>query len=391
MAIYATNQGAHAIFLFIGEIFGYRTGTEQGKLDRGISAYLNDELLDLTYWPVDNTPAALTKAEEDRASAYENIWLQRLYQDLDGAYGIKFTAPIYKKRVLDGADFDKVFVIKPDTYQWTVPIELDAGASMLQYIGVLTNDKRLLTMTNMIGSPNLVDPWSCDGIPRILYKHAATPRLYGSSQAVHEIWQSWNHEYTIEQLDLMNKQFDSGAIGIADKFKDFIISHVSPHPNMTVRIWGQNFDIECNRFKQVGTETRQYRIYDSSDKRINNLRHTKTRAEADLEQFCRYFVTLLIHHLDHRVADAVIGKYTEKYGSGIDIYDAFIINPEAALDVRTWYAEEMERIHAERKVILSEFFTSIGIGGNAQGAWEAFTAAIEQYTEQFKCRLMALK
>lgn len=399
MAIYATNNGAKAIFLFIAEILGYRTGTEQGKLERGQLAYVSNELLNLQYWPEEHiyqrTPEeqaeARKLAEEDRAQAFENIWLQRLYQDLDKAYGIEHTANIYKHRVIDGRPFDSVFAIKPNAHQWTVPIELDAGASMLQYIGVLTNDKRILTMTNMIGSPNLVDPWSCDGIPRALFKHAATPRLYGSSQAVHEIWQEWGHSYTLEQLSLMNQQFSGGAIGVADRFKDFIINNVSPRTIMNVRIWGENFDIECNRFRQVGTETRKYKLYDSTDKRENDLHHTITKAEPDLEQFRRYFVTLLIHHLDSRVANTVIGKYTEKYGSGIDIYDAFIINPEAALDVRTWYAEELEAIHRDRKTILSEFFSSIGISGNAQGEWERFMLNTEQLDAPFKCRHMALK
>lgn len=399
MAIYATDNGAMAIFLFIAEILGYRTGTEQGKIKRGQSAYVSNELIDLQYWaspnvyqlPPKERKLELKRAEEARASAFENIWLQRLYKDLDKAYGIEHTAPIHKRKVTEGKPFHKVFAIKPNSHQWIVPIELDAGASMLQYIGALTNDVRILTMTNMVGEPNLVDPWSCDGIPRALFKHAATPRLYGSSQAVHEIWQEWGHEYTLEQLQLMNRQFDVGAIGVANRFKDFIINNVSPHPHMKVRIWGEEFTIECNRFKQVGTVTRKYNIYDSTDKRTNDLHHTQTRAEPDLEQFRRYFVTLLIHHLDSRVANTVIGKYTEKYGSGIDIYDAFIINPEAAFDVRAWYAEELEAIHRDRKVILSEYFTSIGINGGAQGEWERFTSTIVPLTESFKCRHMALK
>lgn len=396
--IYATNNGTEAVFLFIAELLGYRSGTETGKIAFGKQAYVESKIHDLDY-TANVTPdmteeerlAEIDRAEKHRSEAHENIWLQRLYKDLDNIYGIEFTANIHKAKVIAGKLFDSVFTQPAPHKQWTVPIELDAGASMLQYVAALTNDMRLMLKTNMIGGDNLNDPWSCDGISRAMFKHAATPLLYGSSQEEYILWQDWEHEYTLEQIELFRKEITSGALGVAVGLKDFIINNVSPSEKMTVRIWGLDFEIECNRFRQEGFLTKDYFIYDTTDRLNLPVRHTTTRAVADLEQFRRYFVTLLIHHLDSRVADIVIGKYVEKYGTGIDIYDAFIVNPEGAADVRRWYAELIEEIHANRTQILTEYFTSIGINGSATKEWNDFKTKIVPFTGQFKCRRMALK
>lgn len=59
----------------------------------------------------------------------------------------------------------------------------------------------------------------------------------------------------------------------------------------------------------------------------------------------------------------------DKYNWGIDIHDAFLVSPEAAADVRAWYAEELQGIFNRRQAILTNYFTSIGITGEAQAAW----------------------
>ena len=107
----------NSIYLFIAELHGYRTGTEAGKLAFGRECYLTTRLLDLDY-----------SKESDRSDMHENIWLQRLYDDLDRCFGIATTplAGIYKTRSFKGTERieDRA---NPD-YKWTVPIELDAGA-----------------------------------------------------------------------------------------------------------------------------------------------------------------------------------------------------------------------------------------------------------------------
>lgn len=260
---------------------------------------------------------------------------------------------------------------------------------MLQYIGVLLNDKRLCTMTNVIGDI-LSDPWEFDGIPRTQFKHAATPMLYGSSKPCHELWQDKGHKYTIEQVHAFNSELATGALGLANAFKEFIINNVKPQAEMTVKIWNETFTIECNRFKQVGERTTSYDLYDSVSGKIKRIHHTTTKSEPDLEQFRRYFVTLLIHNLDSQTADTVIGKTIENFLWGMDLHDAFIVNPEAASDVRQWYADMLTKIYENRSQILADYFLSIGIGAEAQGQWNKIKEMV-QPIESFKANLMALK
>lgn len=223
-----------------------------------------------------------------------------------------------------------------------------------------------------------------------MFKHAATPRLYGSSRACHELWNDWNHEYTLEQVQAFNTELATGPLGLADQFKEFIINNVKPTEQMRVRIWNEEFNIECNRYRNVGEETISYDIFDTETRSIRRICHTRTKRVPDLQQFRRYFVTLLIHNLDSQVADRVIGKVMEKYGWGIDIHDAFLVSPMAAADVRRWYAEELNAIYADRETILANYFASIGIGAESQGDWERVKRMVKPL-QSFQCRKMALK
>ena len=261
---------------------------------------------------------------------------------------------------------------------------------MLQYIGILLNDERLCGMTNVIGN-TLSDPWNFEGINRNQFKKAATPMLYGSSKACHELWQDNNIKYTLEEVRLFNNELATGALGLANQFKEFIINNVKPTEEMTVKIFNEEFKIECNRFRNIGEVTKYYEIYDTESDRIKRIHHTDTKRIPDLDQFRRYFVTLLIHNLDSQVADKVITKVMKKYNWGMDLHDAFIINPEAAKDVRYWYAEELTSIHTNRKEILANYFLSIGIGAEAQTKWADVVAMVHPIETEFKCGHMALK
>ena len=261
---------------------------------------------------------------------------------------------------------------------------------MLQYIGILLNEKRLLAMTNIVGD-TLVDPWACDGMSRKMFKSAATPQLYGSSKACHELWQDRKMPYTFEQVQIYNQQLTTGPLGIANSFKEFLISNVKPKATMTVDIDGEQFTIECNRFRQLGELTKAYDIYDTPTKSVPRIMHTTTHAVPDLDRFRRYFVTLLIHNLDSQVADRISAKIMDKYGWGMDIHDAFLINPEAADDVRMWYAQELEGIHARRQTILTNYLTSIGIGSEAQTQWQSLVARIQPLEDEFHVNELALK
>lgn len=373
----ATDAGATAIYLFIAELNGFKEGTPAEKEAFGIECYLTTHLHELD-----------ADIEDDRKEMHENIWLERLYAELDSYY--ELTDKPYSKKKALGHGTVASLLSKPRTdYKWTVPIELDASASQLQLVGVLLGDSRLLTMTNVIGD-TLSDPWNFEGIPRTQFKHAATPMLYGSSKACHELWQDKGHKYTVEQVRAFNQELSNGALGVANQFKEFIINNVKPRPVMTVQIMDEVFEIECNRFRNVGEETIAYDIYDSTEDRVRRIAHTNTKKVPDMDQFRRYFATLLVHNLDSQIANSVMSKVMDKYGWGIDIHDAFVVNPEAAADVRTWYGQELQNIYDNRTEILQNYLSSIGIGQEAQAQWETLRNMVHPVSE-FSPQAMALK
>jgi hypothetical protein len=258
-------------------------------------------------------------------------------------------------------------------------------------MGALLGDKRMLEATNMAGNDEVLrDPWHVEGLTRNHVKKACTPKLYGSGQAVHTLWTKAKLSYTLADLDLMNKELKFGMFGTANKFKDFIINNCNPRSEMKVRVWNDTFDIKCNRHQRIGEVAVKYDLFDSESGGIRRITHMKTKSIPDLVAFRRYFVTLLIHCLDSQVANTVAGKCFDKYGFCIDIHDAFIVSPMAAADVRMWYAEEMDKISAHRREILTNFFSSIGITGVAAEEWEAVMASVEPIGE-FKCRGAVLK
>ena len=370
------REECNAVFLFIAELTGSfvpGSGTVEDKIRCGQQDYI-----------VNHLPELDLSEEEDRKELNEVIWLERLYTELDEYF------------VLIGGDGMSRFLsidteaYRDYSYKWSVPIELDASASMLQYEGILLGDKRLMEMTNVIGG-TLEDPWKLEGMARLMLKTAATPMLYGSNQACHVLWQNGGIEYTKEDIELYTNEMADGPFGLANLLKEFIINNAKPRSEMKVTIWEEKFGVSCNRYRNVGDITKAYKAWDSIQKQYNTVLHTDTKKVPDLVQFKRYFMTLLVHNLDSQVADAVIGKVMEKYGWGIPIHDAFLVSPAAAADTRKWYAEELEGIYANRKNILSNFFKSIGITGEANQQWEALKSKIVPFEGVFKCSAMALK
>lgn len=272
------KQECEAVFLFIAELTGSfipGSGTVEDKIACGKNNYINGFTKELD----------LTK-EEDRKDLHENIWLERLYSELDHYFMINSTSTarglaLYCERY------------RTETYQWSVPIELDASASLMQYIGLLLNDRRLMEMTNIIGK-TLQDPWKLEGLDRAMLKKAATPMMYGSSRTCTDLWSDANIKYTFEDVMLYNKEMSEGPYGLINMFKDFIINSCTPKVNMKVVIGESEFEISCNRYRTKGEKLQAFKIWDSVDKRYNTILHTKTEKVPDLEQFRLYFVTLLI-------------------------------------------------------------------------------------------------
>lgn len=364
-----------AVFLFIAELNGSftpGTGTVEDKIVKGQIDYIQS-----------NYPKLDLNDEEDRKDLHEVIWLERLYEELDRYFDIEEDRDQRYMAILDGN-------YREDSYQWTVPIELDASASMLQYEGILLGDMRLMEMTNVIGE-TLQDPWKLEGMSRLMLKKAATPMLYGSAKQCHELWQNNGISYTAKDIELYQQEMKDGPFGLANLLKEFIINNADPKVNMTVKIWNESFDISCNRYRNVGEKTKAYKIWDSVDEQYNIVLHTDTKKVPDLKQFKRYFMTLLVHNLDSQVANTVIGKVMKKYGWGIPIHDAFVVSPAAANDVRKWYAEELKKIYENRDMILQGFFRSIGITSAATKQWEDLKAKIVPLKDEFVVNHMALK
>ena len=281
----------------------------------------------------------------------------------------------------------------PDNYKWSVPIELDANASMLSYMGALLGDERLLTMTNsLVINDELSDAWSTvAGVPRNAVKKCFTPSVYGSMQTARTLLEraKFSKEQIEEYIPLINAEENSGAFGLANMFKDFIIKHVKTEEVMNVVIGDDSFEITCNKWKKLG-DHREWYVF-PTNKGEKMVPHYATKLLPDLEAFKRYFVTLLIHNLDSQVANAVAAKVYDKYQWIIPIHDAFIVPPQAAEDVRYWYAEEITKIYRNRKSILADYFTSIGIDGSAQADWEAIIAKVVPVAEDFTCSKYVLK
>ena len=364
----ATKQGKEASLLFVAELNGFKEGTVDSKLAYGMQCYESNKL-----HPID------LDTESGRKELHENIWLERIYAELAE----------YDNYVIECALAEQLGESKPEPLMWSVPLELDAAASMIGYEGCLLGDERLLTMTNMHGS-TLSDPWHLEGMSRLHVKSAATPLLYGSSQTVSSLWQDKKLDYTLDQLKIFQRELNTGALGLANDFKEFIIRNCKPKETMQVEIWNDKFTIECNRFTHIGDVTVSYSIYDSVTGKIKTIHHTKTKNVADLDQFRTYFVTLLIHCLDSQVASNVAKKVYDKYQWVLDIHDAFIVCPEAASDVRKWYAEEMDKIYSNRQDILARYFKSIGIGPEANAQWLDLQDKVKPVAN-FKCQPMVLK
>lgn len=355
--VLATSKGAANIYLFVAELLGFKGGTLVDKEMYGLKAYEEREYLDLDL-----------SIEKERADLFENIWLERLYDELEMFYSTT-------------------------EHYWSTPIELDASASMLSHMGLLLGDKRLLAMTNTLHTEGEVlnDPWFVESLRREQVKGVYMKKLYGSSQADHELLQNDNIAYTSDDLKVLAEQKRSGGFGIADDFKEFIIRWAKPSEAMRVNVYEDTFEVECNRFKNVGEYTLRYDIYDSVDNKIKRVAHTKTKRVPDLDQFRRWFVTGLIHSQDSQVLDFVMEKVMDKYSWGVDIHDAIIVSPEAANDVRNWYAEELQVIYDNRSTILERYFQSIGIRKEAMADWNAIMNKVQPVTEPFKASKWALK
>lgn len=339
--------GMPSVYAFVAELLGMKPKSYTEKVQAGSDAVKARKFHSLNL-----------DTEDGRKDLYENIWLERIYDAIDNY----------------------------DGQNWTVPIELDFTASMLAIEGILLNHKTFLDLTNVIGE-ELKDAWSVEGLARNQVKKALTPRLYGSSASTVELWKKNKIEYTAQQLRTIDRELNSGRYAVANRFKDFIIANVQPKKEMTVKIWDEEFTIHCNRFRNVGDYTKRYNIYSTDKAQVLTIYHTHTHREADLKQFRRYFVTLLIHNLDSQIADYVANGIDWC----IDIHDAFIVHPADAKQVKLLATAKMQGMYADRERIVKEYFNSIGIDSKAATAWQEVKKHIVPFEGTFIAQPTALK
>jgi hypothetical protein len=343
----ATNIGYEAILLFIAELNGYKSGTVEGKLAFGKTCWLDNS---------------------QPHEVHEKIWANRLYKELYG----------YTIAQAEGTD-----------YCWSVPIELDASASMLQYVGSLLGDKSCLEATNVISEGQLNDPWNqITTVPRSKAKMVLMRQLYGSSKSSSAILDAFEEEYAPEEIVALEEGLHTGAYGVANTLKSFIIGNCNPTDVLYPIVWGEALEVPCNRHHREGTKPTIYSAVgaDGSD---CQLIHWDTIETPNLKSFKRWTMTGLIHSLDSRVIDLVM----QKLDWAIDIHDAIICNPEDAMIVRTAYAEALEAVYNDRQSILNDYFASIGIMSNekTQREWSALKALITPLDKPFKASIWAVK
>lgn len=226
---------------------------------------------------------------------------------------------------------------------------------MIQLLAVLTNDYEYMKRTNMVGT-EFDDIWSVPYVSRTHIKKALTPKLYGSSKHARDLWDSNKLEYTQQQLNKISEELATGIYANANNFKDFIINNVNPQITMEVKVWNDTFTIECNRFKWKETKQVTYSIYTSSQGLLKKVSRN-VNLVYDTNQFKRFFVTLLLHGMDSQIANEICGKIYWVLPN----HDSFCIHPNDAKCVRDIYTNAMLQIYKNRKQILKNYFTSIGI------------------------------
>ena len=312
-----TNDGWNCIYAAISELLGYRGKDYTDKVNYGQSMYILRELPSLEEM----------EFNEDYEDLHVRIWLERIYENID-------------------------------TYEqtgWYVPIELDALASLIQLVAVLTNDYEYMKKTNMVGT-EFDDIWTVPYCSRTHIKKALTPKLYGSGKHTRELWDNNKLEYTQVQLNKISEEINTGVYANANNFKDFIIGNVKPEVTMKVKIFEEEFTIECNRFKWEETLQLNYFIYTSQQGIMKKVVRT-VNLVPDTNQFKRFFQTLLLHNLDSQVANRIC----ENIDWVLPNHDSFTIHPNDAYDVRKIYTTSMHNIYSKRRRILKDYLESIGI------------------------------
>lgn len=379
----ATYKGLESKLMFVAQLLGFKNGSKQDKIDQGWAQYLSSEFHECDY--NDDT------AEE----VFENMWLHRLYQDLDNAFGNSYKLSIYKQRASKGKTLPIDLPLVP--YKWAVPIEIDMSASVLGYLGLLLSHKPFLDRCN-ITQGNLTDAWAHDIITNRKQFKSIMRQCYGSQMSAQDMWNEMEIAYTQEEVQAFNKEMESGDIAVAIKFKDFIIDNCQMQPEMQLHVLNEKAATFCNRFHIVGEDTTIFDLYDSTTDSIRTIHNTSIKQVPDLKSFKRYAVTGLIHNLDGQVMDNTVYHVINKYVFCLPIHDAAILCCEAADYAREIYTNgttpdepSLAHIHTNRKSILQNYFRSVNIPASAVKEWKLLQRHVIPLEEPLVVNPMVLK
>jgi hypothetical protein len=343
----ATTEGFNAILLFVAELNGYKSGNVIDKQNYGFKCYLEET--------IPHEP-------------HEAIWAKRAYKELAG----------FQISQLEGTN-----------YYWSMPIELDVGASMLQIMGALLGDEGLLRITNVISDSTLNDPWGqIENVSRTPTKDVVMRWGYGSSQSATRILDAKKRKYTAEDVLALDKGLKTGPYAVLNAFKNFLISNCSLSETIYPVVWNDQLEVPCNRHHTKGDKPIIYSMLNNKGK-LQRLIHWKTVKEADVKSFRRWVVTGLIHGIDSQIVNAIMAQMDW----AIDIHDAVICNPEDATKVRKLYAEQLEAVYTNRQSILNNYFASIGIKSTNKTKleWAKLKSMITPIEGEFKCSMWAMK
>jgi hypothetical protein len=395
-----TSRGLRNKFLFVAELAGFREGTLASKIELGREWYYTNKL-----------------HEDILEELPENVWLERLYVDIDKALksmhlrALKAKYVKYHtwansesawhkaraKSILNELVERETKVITKSIHKWEVPIEIDMSASILGYKGLLLNHKPFLERTNIIGD-YLNDAWGHPIITnRAQFKTIMTD-LYGSQASAESKWAKADIEYTQDEVDAFNYELEHGDMAVAVKLKDFMINNCQMKPQMELELVNETISVICNKFHNVGETTTHFDLYDTKTDSIRRILNTETIRVPDLKSFKRWSVTGLIHNLDGQVANNTVEAVIDTYGWALSVHDALIVCCESADYARNIYANgrnedeiSLKYIHTHRNSILSKYFTSINIPASAMTAWKKVMKAVEPLREELVINPMVLK
>ena len=382
----ATKAGLKNKYLFIAELLGYKKGTVKGKENYGRRAYFNKTVHD----------------EVELDDLYETIWLERMYDEIDEVLSV---AVWNKRAALSNYRAGNISMTetakKVETFtgsKWSIPLEIDMSASILGIMGLLLKHKPFMDRTNMIGR-TIGDAWHHDVITNRIQFKTIMRVCYGSSMPANEMWKEMKIPFTTDEVMAFETELDTGSVSVANRLKDFIIQNARPQKTMTIKLWDEEFEIECNKYFNIGEATNKFDLYDTHSNSIRRIHNTETIKRADLSSFRRFFPTLLVHGIDSQIEDNTVDAVMDAYGWAIDIHDAIILDAEATEYAKDVYCSgrnrnepSLEKLFKTGNQILSAYFTSIGIKSNKLVDWKTDVAAyIDRHTSTFRCNRIVLK